>query len=900
MIYENAFTDCSVLKEITVPASVKYIGEYAFGYCISYGEDYTKTEGFKVKYEENTEAHRYAIDNGFATGSCFVVEDYNEDYNTVFITGYAGNDKTLVIPSEINGKKVASISSYAFENGESLESVIIPSGIEYIDARAFISCHSLKSVTIPDTVTWIGSYAMGYDIDEETVDYVKVDGFKINYVKNTYGHRYAAKNGFTDESCLITTGDKVLYIKGYYSTAKEYVIPSEIDGKKVAGIDNDAFRDNINLERVTIPEGIGYISTRAFYNCTALKSVTIPKSVESIGEEAFCNCTALTSVTIPEGVVFIEQGTFYNCTALKSVAIPRSAEDIGDMAFGYYYDEKTADYEAKTEGFTINYIKNTGGHVYAVTNGFADVEEELIAKELSDGTLEISLYFGQNKEFVIPSQIDGKTVTSIASEVFKNNATLEKITIPSTVTNIGESAFENCTALKKAVIPNGVTEISEDVFRDCSSLEEVTLPDSITDIYDCAFYMCAALKSITIPDGVTYIGNGAFYKCTALKKVTIPSSVEQIDRNAFCGCTGLEEVTISEGVKQINELAFYGCTALKEVTIPASVEHIGDYAFGFYYDDGENDSVKEDGFKITCYEGTAGEQYAKDNGFDFEYIKPDKITGLTFGARSADYVSLKWNKGTNADGYIIEYLSGNKFVKLTDKTNGNAVSFKATELNAGTLYKFRVRGYMNVNGKRVYGEYSDVLNVRTLPNAMTGLMLGARTDNSITLKWDKNETANGAVVEMYKDGAWVTVATKTNNFAVSQKITGLKTGTQYKFRVRAYINDEGGKIYSVYNVTLNEVTAPVAVTNFRSVKSAKSAIGFNWDKNTTADGYEIDMAVDGKWVNQATVEGGNSIAYAQLKLMPNTAYRFRIRAYKVVDGKKVYSSYTVAVAKTAK
>ena len=292
--------------------------------------------------------------------------------------------------------------------------------------------------------------------------------------------------------------------------------------------------------------------------------------------------------------------------------------------------------------------------------------------------------------------------------------------------------------------------------------------------------------------------------------------------------------------------------------------------------------------------------YSYKDNYVNKLLKPSKIEGLAFGARSADYVSLKWNKDANADGYIVEYLSGNKFVKLTDKTSGLAVSYKVTGLEAGTLYKFRVRGYKNENGKRVYGEYSDVLNVRTLPKAMSNLKLGARTDNSISLKWDKNETANGAVVEMYKNGKWEVVSTKTSNKAVSHKITGLKAGTQYKFRVRAYINDEGGRIYSVYNVTLNEVTAPAAVTNFRSVISAKTAIRFNWNKNTAVDGYEIDMAVGSNWVKQATVEGGNSVAYAQTKLAPDTAYRFRIRAYKTVDGKKIYSAYTTANASTAK
>ena len=332
------------------------------------------------------------------------------------------------------------------------------------------------------------------------------------------------------------------------------------------------------------------------------------------------------------------------------------------------------------------------------------------------------------------------------------------------------------------------------------------------------------------------------------------------------------------------------CDAKTEVTAIAKIAHT-------YTSKVVKPTLTEQGYTLhKC--SVCGYSY-KDN-YTAVRENPSKVTGLAFGARSADYVSLKWNKDANADGYIVEYLSGNKFVKLVDKTSGLAVSYKVTGLEAGTLYKFRVRSYVNENGKRVYGEYSDVLNVRTLPKAMSNLKLGARTDNSISLKWDKNETANGAVVEMYKNGQWVVVATKTSNTAVSHKITGLDASTAYKFRVRAYINDEGGKIYSVYNTTLNEATAPAAVKNFRRTISAKTAIRFNWDKNTTADGYSFEMIKNSKWTTVATIEDGTATNYSQLKLNPGTAYRFRIRAYKVVNGKKIFSGYSYVNASTAK
>ena len=675
---------------------------------------------------------------------------------------------------------------------------------------------------------------------------------------------------------LEANGDLIIEIYNEYGSTKN---DSPIDTKAIN------FNDSLTISfDITLPE-LSEFSYQLYDSNSVLitgyngsdTDIIIPekifnKTVIGISSNAFNGNSKITGVTIPDTVYKIGAKAFYNCTSLKSVDIPTEVTEIGMYAFGYYDDEDNN--ETKSDNFKISYTKNSYGHLYATKNGFSN-EDCLIASYYDNGASVIA-YATAGKSYTVPSVIEGEKVYQIYPGAFSDNKTLTSVTLPDGIVEIGGSAFKGCSALTEINIPKSVESIGWNAFEDCTSLKKIVIPDGVDSILFDTFNGCSSLTDIEIPDSVTSIEDNAFRYCTSLTSITIPN-----------------------GVTSIGNYAFYGCTSLTSITIPNGVTSIGDYAFGYYYD---NEYKKIDNFKIYCYSGTVGEQYAKDNGFDYKTVtnKPAKVTGLAFGARSADYVSLKWNKDANADGYIVEYLSGNKFVKLTDKTSGLAVSYKVTGLEAGTLYKFRIRSYVNVHGKRVYGEYSDVLNVRTLPKAMSNLRLGARTDNSISLKWDKNETANGAVVEMYKNGKWEVVSTKTSNTAVSHKITGLKAGTQYKFRVRAYINDEGGRIYSVYNVTLNEVTAPAAVTNFRSVISAKTAIRFNWNKNTAVDGYEIDMAVGSSWVKQATIEGGNSVAYAQTKLAPDTAYRFRIRAYKTVDGKKIYSAYTTASASTAK
>ena len=182
---------------------------------------------------------------------------------------------------------------------------------------------------------------------------------------------------------------------------------------------------------------------------------------------------------------------------------------------------------------------------------------------------------------------------------------------------------------------------------------------------------------------------------------------------------------------------------------------------------------------------------------------------------------------------------------------------------------------------------------------MTNISVKAKTDNSVTIEWSKNTTANGASVEIYSSGKWKTLALKPSG-ATSHTITGLKQATAYLIRVRAYINDENGRIYSVYNTTQTVTTALSPVENFRTVISARTALRFNWNRNTAADGYVVEMANGNSWNEIGVLSGNRSIAVAKTKLTPDTAYAFRIRAYKTINGKTVYSDYSYLNARTAK
>ena len=366
-------------------------------------------------------------------------------------------------------------------------------------------------------------------------------------------------------------------------------IPSEIDGKPVTSIGDDAFSHCTGLTSITIPNSVTSIGDGAFWDCTRLTSITIPNSVTSIGGSAFEYCTGLTSITIPNSVTSIGRYAFDGCTGLTSINVASGNNYYSDNN-GVLFNKK------KTE--LIRYPEGKSQTSYTIPNSVTSIGYG--AFEYCTGLTSIT----------IPN-----SVTSIGYEAFLRCTGLTSITIPNSVTSIGEMAFEYCTGLTSITLGNSVTSIGRYAFYGCSGLTSITIPNSVTTIEYLAFRNCTGLTSInvasgnnyysdnngvlfnkkktelirypegksqtsyTIPDSVTSIGYYAFTYCTGLTSITIPNSVTSIGYEAFADCTGLTSITIPNSVTSIGRYAFYGCTGLTSITIPNSVTSIEDSAF---------------------------------------------------------------------------------------------------------------------------------------------------------------------------------------------------------------------------------------------------------------------------------------------------------------------------------
>lgn len=99
----------------------------------------------------------------------------------------------------------------------------------------------------------------------------------------------------------------------------DIVIPNEIAGKPVVGIDSGAFKNHSEIKSITFGKNIVRIGNDSFYGCRAMKSIILPQSLRDIGPDAFSKCSGLTEIVIPKNVVIIDTHAFSECTGLQTV-----------------------------------------------------------------------------------------------------------------------------------------------------------------------------------------------------------------------------------------------------------------------------------------------------------------------------------------------------------------------------------------------------------------------------------------------------------------------------------------------------------------------------------------------------------------------------------------------------
>ncbi len=167
-------------------------------------------------------------------------------------------------------------------------------------------------------------------------------------------------------------------------------------------------------------------------------------------------------------------------------------------------------------------------------------------------------------------------------------------------------------------------------------------------------------------------------------------------------------------------------------------------------------------------------------------------------------------------------------------------------------------------------------------------------NNKLTLSWDEQQTIKKANIYRSFDGKkYSKVDTvETNSYSDS----GLTYGKTYYYKIKVYGN---GKWSSFSNVVKKKVL-PNKVTGLNVLSISSTSVKVGYDK-VSVSGYEIHYSTDNKTFTKLGVLTSNKkLEYTAKSLKSNKKYYFKVRAYKTVDGSKVYGSFSSVVsAKTA-
>ena len=271
-------------------------------------------------------------------------------------------------------------------------------------------------ITMCSTVMLMGIGAVSANAATTTVGDFTVDRSKSGY-SSPYVVSISAYNGKGGEITLPTTAE----ING-----KEYQITSV----------GNAFEGNESITGVTIPDGYTEIGLSAFKDCTGLQSVEIPGSVDMISTNAFSGCTALNTVNFDDDTaasLTINLGAFANCTALTSIELPAR---LSSTRYNFLYG---------CDALTSITMKDGAQKFAAVDNVLYNVSsDEAVMVVYPGGKTET--------EYTIPTEVNGKAVTSTALHLFRNNPVLKKVTVPASITSLGGYTFNGMKAIEEIVL----------------------------------------------------------------------------------------------------------------------------------------------------------------------------------------------------------------------------------------------------------------------------------------------------------------------------------------------------------------------------------------------------------------------------------------------------------------
>ena len=541
-ITSNAFASSTTLTKVTIPNTLKSIGENAFSGCTNLSEIISNATTApsisantfkelpyygKLTYPSGSNYSSWLSTNAYYLGYyywnqsqptlrcvynvtstssptklCDRISGFTDMlFNGVSIglnTGY-----TFSITGEYTVEfkiKGGSIVENSFYYCPALKDVKVPDSVTNIDAYAFYSCYGLTSIELGSGLAKIGNDAFSgcSGLTEITCNAITAPTVYQNTFKDVPYYGTLNYPEGSDYSSWLRTDS---YYLGYYKWNQTqpivvcvYNVSSTTSKTKLCG-NTSGFTD-IVVDGKSIGLNTGYT-----FSTTGERTVQFKLNTTNIGSDTFTSCTSLIKVTIPNTITTIYNNAFSGCTSLSEITCSATtAPAVYQNTFKDvpYYGKLNypagSDYSnwLRTDEYYLGYYA-WNQKVITVTCVF-DVTDTSLPTKLCGNITGFTEIF-----------VNGKSVGLSTGYTF-NIPGNHTVTYNLKTSSIGVYAFSGCTAMTSAIIPSAVTNINNYAFSNCSGLTEITCNATTAPTIggNNTFYGVPQYGTLNYPDGSDY------------------------------------------------------------------------------------------------------------------------------------------------------------------------------------------------------------------------------------------------------------------------------------------------------------------------------------------------------------------------------------------------------------
>lgn len=296
-IATDAFSS-SGIETLFNASSIKNIGAKAFYDCKNLGKvGNSKTDIITIL----SEASNLKSVGDLAFGNCSYLEgEFYGTINSVTLSGspFTGSSVTFAKildwtnKTTVDNNEFSGVTTLKDKLGNTIQDLVIPSGVTSIGDSAFAGCDSLQTVSIPQSVTSIGEGA--FSSCTNLTSLTLATGIGITSIPKNF-----------------------CYMNGKLTTTN---IP-----EGVQSIGADAYFKSA-ISSITVPYTVLTLEKEAFYSCEKLESIVfqtktvngVLKGIETIGAGSLAHCKKLSTISFPATVKMFS-GHMENCIKLKSV-----------------------------------------------------------------------------------------------------------------------------------------------------------------------------------------------------------------------------------------------------------------------------------------------------------------------------------------------------------------------------------------------------------------------------------------------------------------------------------------------------------------------------------------------------------------------------------------------------